>query len=61
MVNAEESSSTGEIDYESCFLSPRLREQLKKRRMIFSKNHIELSTIIGQGLCVFMHNAVESP
>ena len=61
MVNAEESSSTGEIDYESRFLSPRLREQLKKRRMIFSKNHIELSTIIGQGLCVFMHNAVESP
>ena len=61
MVNAEESSSTDEIDYESRFLSPRLREQLKKRRMIFSKNHIELSTIIGQGLCVFMHNAVESP
>ena len=61
MVNAEESSSTGEIDYESRFLSPRLRAELKKRRMIFSKNHIELSTIIGQGLCVFMHNAVESP
>ena len=61
MVNAEESSSIDEIDYESRFLSPRLQEQLKKKRMIFSKNHIELSTIIGQGLCVFMHNAVESP
>ena len=61
MVNAEESSSIDEIDYESRFLSPRLQEQLKKKRMVFSKNHIELSTIIGQGLCMFMHNAVESP
>ena len=61
MVNAEESSSIDEIDYESRFLSPRLQEQLKKKRMIFSKNYIELSTIIGQGLCMFMHNAVESP
>ena len=61
VVNAEESHSTDETDSERYFLSPRLQEQLKKKRMMFSKNHIELSTIIGQGLCMFMHNAVESP
>ena len=47
VVNEEQSSTATDTS----FLSARLMEQLKNKRMIFSKSDLKLSTAISQGLC----------
>ena len=54
-VSAEQYGAADETETEKSFLSAQLKEQLKNKRMLWSENQIEFSTIIGQGLCVSMH------
>ena len=59
VVAAEKPSTTQEPENErSSFLSTRLRRQLKNKRMLISKNDIELSNAIGQGACVLLRSCV---
>ena len=51
----EEQYGADKTETEKSFLSAQIKEQLKNKRMLFSENQIELSTVIGEGLYVFMH------
>ena len=55
-VYAEQCCAADKTETENTFLSAQLNEQLKNKRMLLSENQIELSTTIGQGLCVSMHH-----
>ena len=48
----EDSVVAKDPEKEKSFLSLCLEQKLKNRSMIFSRDEIELSTIIGQGVCV---------
>ena len=52
VVRSEECSRVEVTESERPLLPVQLKERLKKRRMLFSKNDIELSITFGQGLCV---------
>ena len=50
----EDSVVAKDPEKEKSFLSLCLEQKLKNRSMIFSRDEIELSIIIGQGVCVYI-------